>query len=148
MTVANLLKLKARQAPKIKPDTTLGDVAKLFAETGTSAAVVDDSSPGFGGIVTKDDLVWALANFGADYIQYRAGDVMTKRVFTAHPVDTVTEVMQIMMANDIGHLPVIVDDRLIGMVSREDIMNYHIQQAVIDAASLERYPGGVRRSVA
>ncbi len=52
-------------------------------------------------------------------------DVMTAadRVLSLRPTDDATEALTRMVAADVGRMPVLVDGRLVGIVSRRDIMN-------------------------
>jgi CBS domain-containing protein len=61
-------------------------------------------------------------------------DAMVARVVTASPAQTVLEASRIMFKEDVGSLIVLEDDRAIGIVTREDIINKAISQGVQPAS--------------
>lgn len=52
----------------------------------------------------------------------KAKDVMTKKLITTNPEDHVTKVSQDMMENNINRIPVIENDKLVGIVARSDVL--------------------------
>ncbi|WP_247728270.1 CBS domain-containing protein [Halovivax limisalsi] len=53
---------------------------------------------------------------------YQVGDVMTRDVPSVAPGADVMDVLQLMQSNDVGRVPVMTDDELVGLLSRTDIM--------------------------
>lgn len=54
----------------------------------------------------------------------QAQDIMTRKVITAQPETTVTELAQLLMSNDIGGAPVVDSDgRLLGVVTENDLID-------------------------
>lgn len=52
----------------------------------------------------------------------RVSEVMTKSVFTVRPEDTIEDAASIMIRQRINRLPVLEDDKLVGIVTRGDII--------------------------
>jgi CBS domain-containing protein len=50
-----------------------------------------------------------------------AGDIMVKEVFTAHPSDTIKETISLMKKHEIGCLPVVQHEQLVGIVTIKDL---------------------------
>jgi tRNA nucleotidyltransferase (CCA-adding enzyme) len=50
---------------------------------------------------------------------------MSRDVMTVTPMHSVAEAMRILVKHDIGRLPVVQDDRVIGIISRSDAMIYY-----------------------
>lgn len=51
----------------------------------------------------------------------RIGDLMTTQVITVSPDDTIVRVREKMMENTIHHIPVVSDNKVVGIVSKTDI---------------------------
>jgi len=71
------------------------------------------------GMVTVAD-VHKKSTIDRDAMQVR--DVMNRDVIAVTPGTPVTDVLRIMTAKDIGRVPVVEDDRLVGIVTRTDIL--------------------------
>ncbi|OCJ16440.1 hypothetical protein A6U87_22780 [Rhizobium sp. AC44/96] len=102
--------------------------------------VVDDKGQ-LVGIVTEGDLLRRISSAGgrrpvpntrdrndalADYIKarsWRIKDVMTTPVISALPTATITQIADLLLAHVIKHVPVVDAGRLVGMVSRSDLMH-------------------------
>jgi CBS domain-containing protein len=52
------------------------------------------------------------------------GSVMTKRVITASPEDSVEDVVGLMVRHDVNRIPIIEGGKVVGVVSRADIARY------------------------
>jgi CBS domain-containing protein len=50
---------------------------------------------------------------------------MSRKVITITPMHSVAEAMRILIKHDIGRLPVVEEERLIGIISRSDAMIYY-----------------------
>ncbi len=53
---------------------------------------------------------------------------MTEKVYTVHPLQTVQEAMMLMNQHHIRHLPVVADDKVIGVISIGDVLRDIIYQ--------------------
>jgi CBS domain-containing protein len=116
-----------RPAVVVLPEQTLRSVAQTLAEESIGAVVVrgtrppgrNESHPE--GLVSERDSVQALAD-GLDPDTTRALDVMTLDLAFAEPGDTITEVAELMLANEIRHVPVIENEVVVGMISERDAL--------------------------
>jgi acetoin utilization protein AcuB len=57
----------------------------------------------------------------------RLGDMMTRRVVTIHPLDTIEHAAREIYDRKIGCLPVVADDELVGIITSSDMMRTLIQ---------------------
>ncbi|MBC9175536.1 CBS domain-containing protein [Pseudoroseomonas ludipueritiae] len=127
----------------VPPETPISAIAALFADRGISGAPVVDADGRLQGIVTEGDLMRSLAAaedkprhwlrnlFGAWQKQAetyarthgrRARDVMTTRVTTVTESDTAEHIASLMEQQHIRRVPVLRDGKLVGVVSRADLM--------------------------
>lgn len=52
----------------------------------------------------------------------RVGDLMVREVIAVHPDDVLMNVLDMMLENNVRRVPVVEKDRLVGIISRKDIM--------------------------
>ncbi|MGQ9783180.1 MAG: CBS domain-containing protein [Armatimonadota bacterium] len=129
----------------VKTDTPVTEIAKLMATNGISGVPVLDYEGRLVGIVTENDLLLNLAKskshprlalFGLwiipdDVVEnaYKdarnkvvAADVMTKNVVTFSEDDSIEKIAAEMVKRGINRVPIMRDCKLVGIVSREDIL--------------------------
>lgn len=85
---------------------------------------VVDNDGNLVGIVARDDLEVFLSQAGSPGIQkrqYRVDQVMTREVVTVYPDCPLEEAARLMVENKIGSLPVLEEERLVGIVTETDI---------------------------
>ncbi len=72
----------------------------------------------------RDLIRWERLQAGAEEIgKTRISEVMTKRVITISPEDSIERAASIMVHHRINRLPVLEDERLVGIVTRGDIIS-------------------------
>jgi CBS domain-containing protein len=127
----------------VRPDTPFKEVVEKLVGAGVSGLPVVDENGGMEGIVTEADLVTKAAYAGrrsralavlADVLSARehhwttkalgwtAADVMTKNVATCGPDEDVRIVARHMLERGVKRMPVLGGGRLVGIVSRQDIL--------------------------
>jgi CBS domain-containing protein len=107
-------------------DDTFAHVAALLHEHAISSVVVTDGHR-IAGIVTERDLVNLVAE-GGDPRSATVGDRMTTEVDTVQPRTDIAEAAEHMARLRIRHLPVVEDDRLVGIISIRDLTNWAVQE--------------------
>lgn len=73
------------------------------------------------GIVTERDLIERGVCLGRDPRSTRVRAIMSSQIKTVHALDTTEQALQVMRQYHIKKLPVIVDDRVVGIVTLTDI---------------------------
>ena len=73
------------------------------------------------GILTERDLVYALAGGHKALESKTTQDVMTKKLIFTCPDTSNAEAKQIMLQNQIRHLPVFSGEHLVGIISMRDV---------------------------
>ena len=108
----------------IVPETMqLADVAKIMLEKGIGSVPVmrDDEMVG---IVSKADFVTLAVGIAFDKIAVK--EIMSKEVIVADPADRLVHARRKMLDNNVGRLPVVDDDKLVGMITSKDLMRAFI----------------------
>jgi CBS domain-containing protein len=128
----------------VGPDAQVGETARLLLENRISAVPVVDGAGKLLGIVSEGDLMrraetgterrpsWWLALFSDAEAQARAfvktharrvADVMTRNVVTVAEDTALEDIADTLEKNRIKRVPVMRGDRLIGIVSRADLLH-------------------------
>ncbi len=96
-------------------------IARIINEGIGAIVVVDDSDKPIG-IVTKRDLLWAIIYSGKNIEEDTVDSIMSKQLITIDPDTELTDIVSIMTRNNISHLPVVEDGRLVGIISDRDLI--------------------------
>ena len=94
-------------------------VKKMAKYSIGSLIVVKEDKPV--GIFTERDLVKRVIALGKDPVMVRIGDVMTRELITVDANKQVGDVFQLLIKQDMRHLPVVQAGNLVGIVSRKNI---------------------------
>ena len=96
----------------------------ILIQSGTFSGVpVIDPGNHLVGIVTEFDVLKALLA-KKDLMTVKAEDIMTKNPITVEETTTAEEIVKQMIAHQIIRIPVVREDRLVGIISRTDLLNH------------------------
>jgi len=137
-TVAQMLKLKPSGVASIGPDVPVVDALKLLAERDVGAVLVMEGQR-LVGILSERDYARKVALKGKSSSTTPVNEIMTREVVFVTPEQTNEDCMALMTAKRLRHLPVIDNDRVVGVLSIGDLVKDTIseQQFIID--QLEHY---------
>lgn len=138
MRIAEILRSKGSAVQTVPPATTVCELIGDFARHNIGAMVVVDAGTVVG-IVTERDVVRQLHERGPSVLVARAAEVMTRDVATCLPTDSVDSLAATMTERRIRHLPVVVDGRLVGIVSIGDVVKSRIDELQAERDQLESY---------
>lgn len=125
-TVADLLQRKKPGVVTVRPDQTVAEAVSVMCIHDTGAAIVIDDGKVVGIFTERDVLKRVVAQLRApDRTPVR--EVMTHPVACCKPSTTLDECRRVMALERMRHLPVVEDDRLLGIVSIRDILTRQIQ---------------------
>jgi len=139
MTVKAILSTKGNDVVTIEPSATLAEAAKLLAERRIGAVLVLGIENRVAGILSERDIVRALAERGAAVLSERVDQVMTRKVFSCSPTDTVAQLMEQMTAGKFRHVPVVDQARLTGIISIGDVVKYRLHEIENESNALREY---------
>jgi len=130
MKIGEFLKRSRQQLVTCLPDNSLAAIAKLMYAHGIGAMPVCEEGNRMTGIVSERDLVRVFARTDWSELQYlRARDIMTTRVISCGPEDTMRTAQDLMRTNHFRHLPVAHDGRVQGMLSLRDTLALRLQES-------------------
>lgn len=142
MNVNDILKDKGREVATVAPDATVTDAVGLLRRRGIGALVVSADGNRLDGILSERDIVHALAARGTAVLGIRVAELMTRRVVTCTPNDTIAELMGEMTRRRIRHLPVVDHGRLAGLVSIGDVVKNRLEEMEFETTSLRQFIAG------
>ncbi len=145
-TVKQILSEKGDQVWSTSPDTTVFDALRFMSEKGIGAVVVMDNQEVVG-VFSERDYARKVILEGKSSKDLPVKEIMTRRVMFVKPENTTEECMALMTDKHIRHLPVAVDDKLVGILSIGDIVKAIISQQEFVIEQLENYITGAYISV-
>jgi CBS domain-containing protein len=142
MMVAAILKHKGNGVVTVGPTVRVGDMARVLTNNGIGAVVVLDQGDQLLGIVSERDIVKSIAANGAIALEMTAGQLMTRAPRVVRHDTSVAEAMRMMTEGRFRHLPVMVGDRLAGMISIGDVVKAVIMERESEVDNLKAYVAG------
>ncbi len=139
MTVKIILSRKGADVFTIEPTATLKAAIDTLAARRVGALVVLGPDQRVIGIVSERDVVRALAEQGAGVLNEPLSQVMTRKVVTCSQGETVASLMERMTSGKFRHLPVVEQDRLLGIVSIGDVVKLRLTEMESESAALRDY---------
>jgi len=139
MDVASLLRAKGSSVATAPPEATIADIAARLKQEKIGALIVSDDGVKVLGIISERDIVRGLADHGLDLLDKRVDELMTAEVFTCTPNDTTADLMAVMTARRIRHIPVTEDGGLCGIISIGDVVKDRLDEIEREANALRDY---------
>jgi CBS domain-containing protein len=119
------------------------DALRLMAEKDVGALLVLEAGR-LAGIMSERDYARKVALQGKSSLATPVKEIMTRRVVCVRPDQTVEECMAVVTEKRIRHLPVLVDDEVVGVVSIGDLVKATIDEKDFMIKQLENYITGSR----
>jgi len=142
VNVEAILRGKGNAVATVPSETTVAAAIRELRTRGIGALVVSDDGRTAAGILSERDVVHALAEHGAALLTMPVERLMTRRVVTCRPEDTVSELMARMTERRFRHLPVVKNGALCGIVSIGDLVKSRIEEVEFEADSLRHFIAG------
>jgi CBS domain-containing protein len=137
-TVKQMLQQKSHGLCTISPDARVFEALKLMAEKNVGALLVIENGQ-LVGILSERDYVRKTVLHGKSSHDMPVQEIMTERVICVQPNRTTDECMALMTEKRVRHLPVIENDKLIGVVSIGDLVKETISEQQFIIEQLESY---------
>jgi CBS domain-containing protein len=138
MRIADVLRSKGASVATITPETSVSGLLTELAVHNIGAMVVV-SPDGLVGIVSERDVVRKLHEHGASLLTLPVSEIMTTFVATCAPSDTVDHLSALMTNKRVRHIPVLENERLVGIVSIGDVVKQRMQELETEQRQLQDY---------
>ncbi|MEZ5722809.1 MAG: CBS domain-containing protein [Paracoccaceae bacterium] len=139
MLASQMLKDKSIQETlRVAPGTTVGDAANLLSAKKIGGVLVAEEGDGMPlGIVTERDIVRELGKRGAVCLGRQGRRHHDPGSVTCAPNDRAVRVLQVMTEKRFRHMPVMDEDRLVGLVSIGDLVKARLDELGAQAEALK-----------
>jgi len=140
MQVREVLETKPSQkVATITPDEAVKAAIDKLCEQNIGALLVVNEHGEPVGIITERDVLTQASKDVQAFGGHRVADVMTRDLVCALPDDNVEYVMQVMTQNRIRHLPIIEEQKVIGLVSIGDLIKSQLEISRVENHMLKDY---------
>lgn len=141
MKIDEILRTKGREVVTIAPSRSVLEAVRVLVDRNIGSLVVADGRTPTG-IITERDILRLAARVGGELESIPVRSAMTRDMVTATPDDGLEEMMDVMTARKIRHLPVLDDGALVGIISIGDLVNACRLSAEEENSHLRRYIRG------
>ena len=140
-TVRDMLRRKGSEVYSVRPDETVYDALEIMAKHNTGAVLVINDNV-VEGIVSERDCVRKVDLAGKSTKTTKISEIMTAKVINIDASQDLEKCMNLMIDNNIRHLPVYDSGKLMGLISVRDVLKEVVdyQKSLIE--QLEQYIKG------
>jgi len=139
--ISALLHHKGKALWSIAPEATVFEAIKLMADKNIGSLLVL-SGDRLLGVFTERDYTRKIALQGKRSKETQVREILSGKIVTVTPDQTVEECMRLMTENRVRHLPVLDGERVVGLVSIGDLVNWTISAQDAAIAQMEQYIAG------
>ncbi len=137
MKIRDFLKIKGAQVITIGLNETVCLAIQKLVENDIGALPVCNEEGELLGIITERDLLKECLQRSSVIGSTKVEDVMTRSVAVGTPEDNLDYATSIMRQKRIRHLPIVVNQKLEGIISIRDIVNLQLEETKAEV----RYAG-------
>jgi len=141
MKVADILQSKGNNVYSVNGEITVYDALKIMGEKNIGALLVMQDNE-LQGIISERDYARKIILKGKTSRDTLVNDIMTKNVITVVPEDAIEKCMELMSGKKIRHLPVMQNDKVVGVISITDVVTAIIEMQKHTITQLENYISG------
>jgi CBS domain-containing protein len=116
--------IMTKQIHTVPSDASLLDVARLMRDQRIGDVLVTDRDGRLRGIATDRDIVVRAAASAKPLDKTKVGEICTDQIVTLTPESSIDEAVQIMRGHAIRRVPVVRDDRAVGIVTIGDLARH------------------------
>ncbi len=125
----------------VAPGITIAEAVHEMNRHRVGSVVVMEGSR-LAGIFTERDVLTRVVAMDFDPKKHAVAEVMTRNVLTITPETTIDEAIEIFTKNRCRHLPVLVGERLVGLISIGDTSRWMAEAHRHEAEQLKQYIAG------
>ena len=140
-TVESVLAIKGDQVWSIAPRAQVFEALEMMAEKNVGALLVLEGEK-IVGIMSERDYARKVMLKGKSSKSTPVSEIMTGEVLYVTPSQSVEECLLLMTNKKIRHLPVLENDKLVGIISIGDVVNEMISEKELLIEQLEKYIKG------
>ena len=138
MKVSDILSSKGSNVYSVTGDITVYEALKMMGEKNVGALLVIEDDH-LKGIISERDYARKIILKGKSSNETMVKEIMTEKVITVLPEDDIEKCMELMSGRKIRHLPVLKDDKVLGVISITDVVTAIIEIQKNTIAHLQNY---------
>ena len=140
-TVEQFLDLNSRKVWSLRPENRVIDSLFLMAEKNISCILIMNEEH-LSGIFSERDYARKVVIQVKNSNETLLKEVMTDKLITISPKTELDECMQLMTDHRIRHLPIVDNNKVIGLISIGDVVKAMIVQQQNQIEELQKYIAG------
>ncbi len=137
-TISSILKRKGREIWSVTPDQTVYEAIEKMADKAVGALLVISDGKLIG-IISERDYARKVILKGRSSRSTFVKEIMTSSVISVTSAQAVDECMDIMTKNRIRHLPIVENEKVLGVISIGDLVKWVISQQEETIEHLQNY---------
>jgi CBS domain-containing protein len=141
-TISEILTQKGATVWSISPDATVFEAILMMTEKNVGALLVTEGNK-LVGIISERDYTRKVIVKGKSSKTTAVKEILSSQVIHVSPSHTVEECMRLMTDHRFRHLPVLDGDKILGIVSIGDLVNWIISAQSTTISQLQTYITGV-----
>ena len=142
-TVNQLLEGKGENVWSANPQMTVYEALEMMSEKNVGALVVLEGEK-MVGIFSERDYARKVILKGKSPMSTLVGDIMSRKVTCVRRDQSIEDCMALMTDKRVRHLPVLQDNRVVGVISIGDVVKDVISEQEFIIEQLENYIAGSR----
>ena len=139
MIVSQLLKSKGSQVYTVSEETNIIEISRILSEKRIGVAVIINESKNVIGIISERDIIRGLSKYGEKVLDMPSKALMTKNVITSGLDSHIDELMREMTNSRIRHMPIVEDEKLVGLISIGDVVKNRVEELQAEGDMLREY---------
>jgi CBS domain-containing protein len=140
--ISEILNQKGSGAWSISPEATVLEAVQMMADKNVGALLVTENDR-LVGIISERDYTRKVVIKGKASKTTAVKEILSSHVLHVTPAHTVQECLRLMTDHHFRHLPVLEGDRIAGIVSIGDLVNWIISAQTSTISQLQTYITGV-----
>jgi CBS domain-containing protein len=140
-SIAGVLRRKGSEVWSVSPDAPVFEAVLRMSQARVGALPVLDRGK-LVGIISERDYARKVVLEGRSSNDTLVREIMTRPVITVAPTATVDECMQLMTDHRVRHLPVLDQQRIVGVISTGDLVQWIISVHEVTVDQINNYISG------
>jgi CBS domain-containing protein len=140
-SINEILDHKGTAVWTVSPDVTVFEAIQMMSDKNVGALLVTEHDRLIG-VVSERDYTRKVALKGKSSKELKVREIISDRVLSVTPQHTIEECMRLMTENRVRHLPVLDGQKIAGVISIGDLVNWIISAQSTTIRQLETYISG------
>ena len=140
-TIAMVLKEKGQNIWSLDPEALVYDAIEMMANKHVGALLVTSDGK-LVGIISERDYARKVILQERSSKQTQVKEIMTSSLIVVRPDQTIEDCMRLMTENRIRHLPVVENEKVLGVVSIGDLVKWVVSAQAETIHQLQHYIAG------